>query len=144
MVATIVTSMLVESPRHVPELQQLLQSLKTHEQRKFLLSTVAFVTKRYMTSLSFASKDAKAVTASKAVAGAAALLSVIVKANQESMVEHLSAWLLQASNAPILTYRAVLTVLPDDEANKVLEQLWTKFSDQLFIKHAPVVQQESQ
>ena len=77
------------------------------------------------------------------VSGAAALLDVVVSSGSESMHQYFSTWLLETHYASQLLIRVAVTVMSEEEREKVLEQAWTKFSEKMFVKHASVVQQES-
>lgn len=127
--------------QEVAKLQSLVRSLAAHEQRGFLLSTISLVSSRYLKNPT-SKQTLNNHEDRKIVSVAAALLQTVVATDEETMVEYLSEWLLKAPSVPTTLYRAVTTTMPAEEREKILEQIWSKFADQIFVKHTPILQQE--
>ena len=139
--ATIVSDLALKLPRHTAHLQRLVQVLKPHEQRKFLLATLNFIAKHYI-PLEPITSQTNAESGRKIVASCAALVKIIVSANEEPMGGYICEWLQQAPNVSVNLCRSAITATSKDAREMALELVWTKFSDQLLIKHAPIVQQD--
>ncbi|KAK6428447.1 telomere binding protein, partial [Oleoguttula sp. CCFEE 5521] len=121
------------------------QYLPTHSRRAFLEHTLRWLA----TLLSHHDAD-HIVSASSAqdVSAAAYLLDVLV-ADDETLRRYLMTFSTDpatSSSFPFTIRRAVLAVISreeDDALHTVFEDILRNFSDPLFIKHAPTVQQES-
>ncbi|KAI8635467.1 telomere length regulation protein-domain-containing protein [Xylariaceae sp. FL1651] len=114
------------------------------EQRKVLLVLLKLLSDLYLNSVDISESDEDYPTISAAVG---VLQSVI--ANNDNQRNHLVAWLTSASGAGIGEgcgiRRAVVAALSDhkESISTVLEKSLTQFGDQLYIKHAPILQQEA-
>lgn len=118
----------------------LLEQLPAHEQKKILFGLLKYAAETYFTPTSD-SVDANTVSA---VAG------LIKRVTDSSAVLHeqLVLWLLTNLAVGLMNgigiRRAVVAVVAENPKNlvEILEKSISEFGDQLFIKHAPIIQQE--
>jgi telomere length regulation protein len=125
----------------------LLGTLPDYEQRMVLDAGLKALSSRFLfttiasDSLEWWRNDAEVV------AGAAGYLEAIVS-EDSSRRSHLISWLTSLSGAgigePIGIRRAAMAVLSDSkyDVESVMEKSLQQFGDQLYIKHAPSLQQE--
>ncbi len=126
-------------------LARLLSQLPAHEQKKILSGVLAFSAKTYFGSFFSAGPTAVDAGIVSAVAG---LIKRFVD-NSTLMHEQLVAWLLAAAadglSGGIGVRRAAVGVLAENNASlaTLFEKSMAEFGDQLYTKHAPILQQES-
>lgn len=118
-----------------------------HEQRTILNSALRLLTTRYLVEQpQLDNPDWWKADASIISAGARYLSCVIAK--EESRKDFLITWLTSVSGAGIGSHigvrRAAIAALSDYkyDLEAVLEKSMQQFGDQLYIKHAPSLQQE--
>lgn len=127
--------------------QSLAAHLTGHEQRIFLEHTTRFMTQRCV-SLQQQETSPEALRGSPTqIAGASALLSGLTT-NNTFLTEKLIAWLTDPSmnaSEPFAIRRAALAALAHDEERMqdIMEKSMQNFGTALFIKHAPILQQEA-
>ena len=120
----------------------LLEQLPGHEQKKILFGVLKYAVETYFTTFS----DSTAVDANtvSAVAG------LIKRVTDSSAVLHeqLVSWLLTNLAVGLMNSisirRAVVAIVAENPKTltEILEKSISEFGDQLFIKHAPIIQQE--
>jgi telomere length regulation protein len=123
-------------------LGRLLEQLPTHEQKKILFGVLKYAAETYFTP----APDSTAVDATtvSAVAG------LVKRVTDSSAVLHeqLVSWLLKNLAVGLINgigiRRAVISVVAETSKylTEILEKSISEFGDQLFIKHAPIIQQE--
>jgi telomere length regulation protein len=129
------------------QFRALLGNLPNYEQKMVLDAALRTLSKRHLsTNIASDSLDWWRVDA-EVVAGAAGYLEFIVS-QDSSRISHLISWLTSLSGAGIGEAvgirRAAVAVLSDSkyDMESVLEKSLQQFGDQLYIKHAPSLQQE--
>ncbi|TGJ85863.1 hypothetical protein E0Z10_g2883 [Xylaria hypoxylon] len=123
---------------------KLVNSYPLHEQRKVLLLLLKLLSDLYLNSInnSDASEEYPTIWASVSV-----LQSIV--ANNDAQRNNLAAWLTGTSGAGVGEgcgiRRAAVAALADYKESilTVLERSLSQFSDQLYIKHTPILQQEA-
>jgi len=137
--------MLFEKPSHIAQCQSLASHLARFQQRRFLNSVLAMVTKQFLplqsanyevtiTNLTLQEKNF--------TSGTIALLHAFVAIEDTGYKEYLVSWLLRSPPTSVNLFRAAVASLPADEQDNVLQKCWEQFGDKLNIRHAPVIQQE--
>lgn len=123
--------------------RHLLDNLSQTEQRKVLLTVLSILAEQHLTLLGLCeSEESKTV-----ISAAAGALNHIVGADKNRRI-HLVDWLTNFSGAAlgegVAIRRAVLAVLAQerDDIVSVLEKSINQFGDQLYVKHAPMLQQD--
>lgn len=138
-----------------PLLQSLLQNLQVHEQRQILDQTFNVLSKQCLhltTPQDF--DDALNETPSTIAATSATIVRLV--GDSEAMRAHLDTWLfdptLNASESFSLRRAAVSafvhaskgsTNMLEDPIQDLMEKTMTRFGDNLFVKHSPILQQEA-
>jgi telomere length regulation protein len=129
------------------QFKALFDALPTYEQRMILDAALRTLSKRHL-STTVSSNSLEWWRADiEVVAGAAGYLELIVS-RDSSRRSHLISWLTSLSGAgigeAIGIRRAAIAVLSDSkyDLESVLEKSLQQFGDQLYIKHAPSLQQE--
>lgn len=113
------------------------------DQRKMLYAVLEFLSENYLNPL-----EQGDATAHKDMVSAAASLIFKVVGDNGVLCNHLSTWLTSSSGAGlgdgIGIRRAVVCVVSvnRDSISAILEKSLSQFGDQLYIKHAPILQQE--
>ncbi|CAK7267270.1 telomere binding protein [Sporothrix epigloea] len=143
-IATLVTDTLLDNKASENVLRRLLENLPAHEQKKILSGVLKFAGERFFasTSTETAAIDASTVSAVagliKSLAGGSLLFH-----------EQLASWLLKdlavGLAGGIGIRRAAVAVLSESpkRLSDILDKSMSEFGDQLFIKHAPLIQQEA-
>ena len=127
-------------------LKALLGDLPTHDQRSFVEHFLRWLSGFVPSESTSSVPDIKGQT--KDVSAVASLLSFISRSNTV-LHQHLTSFLTDpalSSSLSLPVRRACVTTLSSidgDDLEAVVEKLMTTFSDQLFIKHAPILQQET-
>lgn len=122
-IGEIILNVVISKNDRIHNLQKLVISLRLHEQRKFLESTLSFLTSRYLPP---EAKKAIPTQTSPRIAGSAAILSHLISSNG-GLKENLVVWL--ASNfgstisSSIATKRAAFAALARDEGSP-LSRFW--------------------
>lgn len=83
------------------------------------------------------------VKEAQSVAGSIALLNSLVSLKETGFQEYLSSWLTRTPSTSVNILRASIAALPVDEQGIVLQKCWEQFGDKLYVRHAPIIQQES-
>ncbi|KAG9248875.1 telomere length regulation protein-domain-containing protein [Calycina marina] len=129
-------------------LQKLIDWLPSFDQKTFLLSSLTFITKEYLSSVITSVDDSRWwLSDASIVSGCAGLISMIVH-TEESRINQVISWLTSSSGAGVgegvSIRRAVLAVVAKSKSDieTVLEKSLQQFGDQLYIKHTPAMQQE--
>ncbi|KAL1383696.1 telomere length regulation protein-domain-containing protein [Phyllosticta capitalensis] len=125
------------------QLQFVLQKARAHEQRRFLLSALDWISKKLPSAQKIPKKETQ--DERTAISAAAALIAVITSSS-ETTKEALVNWLtIEKSVASFATRRAALAALQTDgdRMAKVMERSMQQFGDEIFIKHSPIMQQEA-
>ncbi|CAK7208323.1 telomere binding protein [Sporothrix bragantina] len=125
-------------------LGRLLNHMPAHDQKKILFGTLKYAAETFLASTN---ADTAAVDASK-VSAVAGLIKRVTD-NSPLLQEQLSSWLLKDLAVGLIggigIRRAAIAVLSDDRKgmSDILEKSMSEFGDQLFVKHAPIIQQEA-
>ncbi|KAI1143221.1 telomere length regulation protein-domain-containing protein [Hypoxylon sp. FL0543] len=144
LVNPLITGLLLQDMDSQTTLNKLLGFFPPLEQRKILGIILKQLSDRYLSSLDDGSPT-KGNTIISAVAGA---LRVIV-GDDETRMEHLLSWLTSGTGAGIGEgcgiRRAAVAVFFENKEYMVaiLEKALGQFGDQLYIRHAPLLQQEA-
>ncbi|TID17367.1 Telomere length regulation protein [Venturia nashicola] len=124
-------ALVLEEKDFMPKLKKLVQSLHAYEQKSFLRSVLRSVSK-----------------ISPKIAGFAAVLHSFLSHN-EILLGYLVELVTNLESSPLigtdLVRRIVLACIATDEdrMSVVMEKSMEQFGDQMFVKHAPMVQQEA-
>ncbi|KAH9888272.1 telomere length regulation protein-domain-containing protein [Xylariomycetidae sp. FL2044] len=141
---TLFTDILLSEPSGQTTIQKFISYFPPSERRRILLSILKLLATKYLNSLD----NIHAAGHYPLIWAAAGALSAIV-ATDEGMKSALVDWLTNASGAGVGDEcgirRAVIAVLAEDKeaVATVLEKSLLQFGDQLYIKHAPILQQEA-
>ncbi|KAI9710299.1 MAG: telomere binding protein [Bogoriella megaspora] len=126
-------------------LGSVLEAMRLHEQRQFLDVTVLSLVK----GLSLESSMSKLETqVASLISGGAALLTNVVMEN-ENMCDHLVQRLIQSGptlyDESMTSIRIMLAVIAENEERlqEVMEKSMKRFGDLSYIKHTPILPQES-
>ncbi|CAK7219720.1 telomere binding protein [Sporothrix curviconia] len=125
-------------------LSRLLGHLPAHEQKKILSGVLKYAAEAFFGSATTDTAEVK-TSAVSAVAG----LVKRVTGSSPLLQEQLASWLLKDPAVGVIggigIRRAALAVLSEDPKglSDVLDKSMSEFGDQLFIKHAPIIQQEA-
>lgn len=115
------------------------------DQRKVLLAVLGFLSEAHLNKLG----DCDYAESIIVISAAAGIISAIVGEDQDK-IGHLTSWLTSTSGAGlgegVGIRRAVLAVVSQKKDNivGVLEKIVAQFSDKLYIKHSPILQQNGQ
>lgn len=126
-------------------LSRLLEQLPAHEQKKILSGVLKYASETYF-SFSSISADSTAVDAA-AVSAVAGLIKQVT-GNSAVLHEQLVSWLLTNLAVGLINgvgvRRAAVAVVAENRKglSEILDKSMAEFGDQLFIKHAPIIQQE--
>lgn len=145
MVQVLVETLLVREPddgKHV--FDRLCKGLPHFERRRLLYSLLKFASRTYFDGAADLSASEPETSTVAAVAGLvnSAVLQV------ESRVNLLLSWLTDSSGAApgesVGIRRAVIAVVAQkkDDITTVVEKSLDQFGDQLYVRHAPLLQQE--
>ena len=132
--------MLLTKKAQASGFRELISALSRPHQRLFLLSTLNFVSKRYLPPHFNVESDSNRTSL---VSACAALVLTFTSIESSNNAELLSSWIERCPNISTDMYRAVIIALPSKDQEALLERTWTQFGDKLFIRHAPMLQQES-
>ncbi|CAK7205911.1 telomere binding protein [Sporothrix eucalyptigena] len=143
-ISALVSGLLLDSEADDGVLKRLLEHLLAHEQKKVLFGILKYAGETFFASIS---TDTAAVDAStvSAVAG----LIKHVSGNSGLLHEQLKSWLLKDPAVGLIggigLRRAALAAVAEDAKGlaDILDKSMSEFGDQLFIKHAPIIQQET-
>lgn len=128
---------------HCARLCDLLGALQSHNKRQYLDISLT-----WLSTLPSAEQGTSEEETSKAVTAVTAVLHQIIK-DQDTLQHHLLSTLNDATSNTSLsrTVRrasiAVLASLVPEDLESAVEKQLTSFGEPLFIKHAPIIQQES-
>jgi telomere length regulation protein len=126
----------------------LLGSLPGFEQRNFIYSFLKLLSREYLSSIVTSKDDSRWWQSDADIVSAASGLINLVAAQGESRKSHLLTWLTSSSGAGIgdgiAIRRAVLAALASDKNSMetIADKSLRQFGDQLYIRHAPTMQQE--
>ncbi|KAF2459793.1 telomere length regulation protein-domain-containing protein [Lineolata rhizophorae] len=140
-------SILVSGDNSMQRIEALLKHMSSYQQQQFLSSTLAFLNVEVLPPKPEDGLPG-GLQPTKAIGGSAALLRAIY-AHSESLENKLISWLLSpaslgADGSFDLLRALVLALSPKaDTVSAVLEKAITQFSDSLYIKHTPIIQQEA-
>ncbi|OTA93893.1 hypothetical protein M434DRAFT_72349 [Hypoxylon sp. CO27-5] len=143
-VNTLITGLLLQDVGGQAVFDRLLGFLPPLEQRKIFSLTLKLLSDKYLSNLDGSSPTEETPIIS-AVAGA---LKVIV-GNDETRKSHLVDWLTGGTGAGIGEgcgiRRAAVAVFAEDKEcmTTILEKSLSQFGDKLYIRHAPLLQQEA-
>lgn len=144
MIKILFTGLVLHAEVH-PTFEKLLDLLSSADQRKVLLMVLKFISTKYLSSV-----DAdEAIEDYPTIWAAASALQAVIGTSSVRKAQ-LVAWLSGATGAGLGETcgirRAALAVLADDKEAmfSVLESSLGLLGDQLYIKHAPMLQQEGQ
>jgi telomere length regulation protein len=143
-VTTTFEDLLLAAPTNLTSFSTLVDGLPSLDQRRFIPAFLKHLSDKYLNTLgSCESSESQAI-----IAGAARAIHICVGTN-DIRLGHLVSWLTSASGAGlgdgIGIRRAVLAVVAQSRDNVivVLEKSIAQFGDQLYVKHAPMLQQET-
>ncbi|KAF2096650.1 hypothetical protein NA57DRAFT_42867 [Rhizodiscina lignyota] len=142
-----ITQFLLEDHKGLPNLRRLILSLRAHEQRKFILNMILIITNRYLSTEPVGKDHETLLKTPPMLGGVISLLSEIID-EEEPLLQHLQDFLtdpqglLNATSS--MAKRAIIATLAghSDYIEAVLEKVWEQFGNQLYIRHAPIAQQE--
>lgn len=144
----ILGSLLLQKEEHAAKFLKLYGYLPSFEQRN-LLYTFLNLLSRDNLSLDITSEDdEKWWQANAVIVSAAAKLITMLIADNESRKDHLISWLTNSSGAGIgegvAIRRAAIASISKSKKDmeNILERSLSQFGDNLYIRHAPTLQQE--
>ncbi|KIH88455.1 telomere length regulation protein [Sporothrix brasiliensis 5110] len=123
-------------------LSHILDHLPTHEQKKILFGVLKYAAETFLSP----SPDSTVVDTAT-VAAVASLIKSVADSST-TLREQLISWLLTNAAVGLINgigiRRAVVAVVAETPKSltEILEKSIAEFGDQLFIKHAPIIQQE--
>ncbi|ERT02162.1 hypothetical protein HMPREF1624_00460 [Sporothrix schenckii ATCC 58251] len=123
-------------------LSHILQHLPAHEQKKILFGVLKYAAETYLSP----SPDSTVVDTAT-VAAVASLIKNVADSST-TLREQLISWLLTNAAVGLINgigiRRAVVVVVAETPKSltEILQKSIAEFGDQLFIKHAPIIQQE--
>ncbi|KAJ4343025.1 telomere binding protein [Didymella glomerata] len=131
----------------VTQFAALIGRLKAFEQRKYFNAVVVYVSTRFFQSEVVSNNDEK-IAQSPTVSGAATLLNSFMSTNEvlkDHVVSSLTKSTIPSLDDSFATRRSVLAALAQDEdkLQTLLENCIKTFGDSVYVKHTPVMQQES-
>jgi telomere length regulation protein len=135
-------TLVFEKNGNVTAFTRLLHQTKSLDQRKILLALLKYLTTKFFDKL-----DPKTPPSAPVIPAAAGLIEKIV-GRDSSGTSHLISWLTSSSGAGIgdgiAVRRAVLAALSSDKETiaTIFEKSMAQFGDDLYIRHAPILQQE--
>ncbi|KAI1470067.1 telomere length regulation protein-domain-containing protein [Daldinia caldariorum] len=144
LINTLVTGLLLQNAEHRETFESLLSSLPSLEQRKVLTLTMKLLSNKYLSSIN----DTNVTEQTPIIQAASGVLKTII-GNDETRKNHLLSWLASGSGAGIGEgygiRRAAVAVFSDDKEfmATILEKSLSQFGDKLYIKHAPLLQQDA-
>ncbi|KAI1474999.1 telomere length regulation protein-domain-containing protein [Daldinia eschscholtzii] len=144
LINTLITSLLLQNAENHETFEKLLSSLPSFEQRKVLNLILKLLSDKYLNSLNETN-----VTEDTPIIQAAAGVLKTITGNDETRKNHLLNWLTSGSGAGIGEgygiRRAAVAVFSEDKEFMVtiLEKSLSQFGDKLYIKHAPLLQQDA-
>ncbi|KAE9974402.1 hypothetical protein BLS_003141 [Venturia inaequalis] len=148
LVDELLLTLVLEEKDSMPKLKKLVQSLHTYEQRSFLKSVLWSVSKMSEAAIDQLWNSTSLEETSPEIAGFAALLHSTTSDN-EILLDFLVELLMKLESSPLIgsdiLQRVVLACIANDEdrISSVMEKSMEQFGDQMFVKHAPMVQQEA-
>ncbi|KAI0596625.1 telomere length regulation protein-domain-containing protein [Biscogniauxia sp. FL1348] len=143
-IKTVFTELLIRDEEGKALFTQLLGHVPAPEQRKWLLIILKLLSDMYLNSV-----DTSDITNDCPTIWAAAGVLKAIIGDSEAQMNNLLAWLTSASGAGIgescgIRRAAVAVIADDKEAiSTLLEKSLNQFGDQLYIRHAPALQQEA-
>ncbi|KAL8406335.1 hypothetical protein RB596_004981 [Gaeumannomyces avenae] len=145
MVQALVEALLVkESDDGKAAFDRIFRGLPVFEQKRLLYSLLRFTSRTYFDGAA----DLSSISESSTVAAVAGLLDSVVL-QVDSRVNMLVSWLTDSSGAApgesVGIRRAVIAVVAQkqDGLTTVVEKSLEQFGDQLYVRHAPLLQQEA-
>ncbi len=147
-VRELLDSLILSKSDELARLTKLLDVLPSFEQRSALYSCLKILSKRYLSSSIVTEDNSQWLQADASTISAAAGLINMIVANDETRKTQLISWLTGSSGAGagdgIGIRRAVVAALADYKVDmeKILDKSLQQFSDQLYIRHTPILQQE--
>ena len=141
-------SLVLRKSEDSPKFTKLLNVLPSFEQRSVLYSILKILSKEYFFVAITTEDNSLWWQADASTISAAAGLIDLVVASNETRKSQLVSWLTGPFGAGlgdgIDIRRAVVAALATDKTiiEKVLDKSLQQFSDQLYIKHTPILQQE--
>lgn len=130
-------------------LPRLIEQIQGNEERNFLLSAFTVIGKDFLSSEITTAADSTWWKADQEIVSAAAKLIDVICGQIEFRRSKAIAWLTGISGAGIgqsvALRRAVMTSIATEkhDVETVFEKSLQQFGDQLYIKHVPSLQQES-
>ncbi|KAI2781829.1 telomere length regulation protein-domain-containing protein [Daldinia loculata] len=144
LINTLITGLLHRNVESHETFENLLSSLLPLEQRKVLSLALKLLSDKYLNSI----HDTSEINDAPIIQAASGVLKAII-GNDETRKNHLLNWLTSGSGAGIGEgygiRRAAVAVFFDDKdfITTVLEKSLSQFGDKLYIKHAPLLQQDA-
>ncbi|CAK7264827.1 telomere binding protein [Sporothrix epigloea] len=142
-IATLVTDVL-DSKADDTVLRRLLEHMPAHEQKKTLSGILKYTGEAF-----FGSSSAETAAVDASIVSAVAGLIKSLAGNPLHFHEQLASWLLKDLAAGLTggcgIRRTAVAILSEDSRMlpEILDKSLSEFGDQLFIKHAPIIQQEA-
>lgn len=143
-VIKIVISNIVNEPQHNSHVRSVFDDLPHSEKRTILFSLLKSLSDTYLNGLD--SSDSS--TGEEVISAVAGVINEFVANQPKDAVAYLVAWLTNATGAglgdAVGIRRAALAVLAanKDAIISVFEKSLSQFGDYLYIRHAPILQQE--
>ncbi|KAI0378043.1 telomere length regulation protein-domain-containing protein [Hypomontagnella monticulosa] len=143
-VNTLIVGLLLQDTQGQELFSSFLDHFPSLEQRKFLNSTLKLLSDKYLSALD----DSDTTEESPIICAATGALRLVI-GNDEARKGHLVTWLTSGSGAGIgegyWIRRAAVAVFSEDKESMatVLEKSLAQFGDKLYIKHAPLLQQDA-
>ena len=142
-IATLISDLLLSTSSDNGVLSRLLEHLPAYEQKKILSGILRYAAETFFAPVTTDGALVDASTVS-AVAG------LVKRVTDDSPVlrEQLAAWILKDLAVGLVggigVRRAAVAVLSEDpkSLSEILDKSLSEFGDQLFVKHAPIIQQE--
>ncbi|KAI0854338.1 telomere length regulation protein-domain-containing protein [Daldinia vernicosa] len=144
LINTLITGLLLRNVESHGTFENLLSSLPPLEQRKVLNLALKLLSDKYLSSI----HDTSEIIDAPIIQAASGVLKAII-GDDETRKNHLLDWLTSGSGAGIGEgygiRRAAVAVFSDDKEfiTTVLEKSLSQFGDKLYIKHAPLLQQDA-
>lgn len=144
----LIDDFLVKAKAKIEGLKHLIKKLKAHEQSKFLTSLMMLLSRKLSTPGDSPFDTSSLKTTPKSISGASAVLKELIAESEtlKSVLTEIATGDLGSTfNISPALLRAVLATLSYDQdvLETVMEKSLNRFGDNLYIKHAPILQQEA-
>ncbi|CAI6272100.1 unnamed protein product [Periconia digitata] len=145
----IISSMLLDmlNSNNSSKLAYFVNQMKVFEQKKYLHAILACLVKQFFSSTVDSKTDAP-VASSSTVSAAITLINMFIDDNEslkDSLVSILTKSSVPALNDSLHTRRSAIAALAkhEDQLHTLLENSLQLFGDSFYIRHTPILQQES-